>query len=252
VQPSVSPGRFAQQLSKVKNLKFDAWAHHPYPTQPGLPPTQQGRFPNVTLAQLPQFEKSLDLWFKRKNIPIWVTEYAYQTRPPGTLGVTVAKQATYLTQGLVKLEKDPHVKMIIWFTFRDGATNPWKSGVLTSTGRAKPALSTFTKNATAIANRNNTIAISSRLAVQSIRLPAQPLAYFSGVGAQLGLTWRIFALNGVSQTADQSIVPIARDGWVTRPVTFRPVAGGRYTLMVSGTDVHGHALTAKRTLVAVN
>ncbi len=107
VQPSESPGGFAQQLSKFKGLKFDAWAHHPYPTQPGLPPTQQGTWPNVTLAQLPRFELSLDKWFKRKNIPIWATEYGYQSKPPGTLGVSLAKQALYLRAGSHEARERP-------------------------------------------------------------------------------------------------------------------------------------------------
>jgi Cellulase (glycosyl hydrolase family 5) len=252
VQPSESPGGFAQQLSKFKGLKFDAWAHHPYPTQPGLPPTQQGTWPNVTLAQLPRFELSLDKWFKRKKIPIWVTEYAYQTRPPGSLGVTPAKQALYLRQGLIKLESDARVKMIIWFTFRDSAANPWKSGLLTQSGAAKPGLAAFTKNAATVTARNNTLAISSKLAIQPVRLSALPIAYFSGPGTQLGLTWRVFTIDGVSQTANQAIVLIGRDGWVTLPVEFRPHAGGRYVLNISGTDPSGHPLIAKRTLVAVS
>jgi hypothetical protein len=250
-QPSESPGGFAQKLSLVKGLKFDAWAHHPYPTQPGLPPTQQSRWPNVTLAQLPQFETSLDKWFKRKNIPIWVTEYAYQTKPPGTLGVTVAKQAAYLTQALVKLEKDPRVQMIIWFTFRDTVTNPWKSGLLTTAGAAKPALAAFTKNAATVTTRNNTLPVSSLLTVQQIRLPALQLAYFSGTGAGLGLTYRV--LEGtLERTVNQALVPIGRDGWVTLPVQFQPELNHRYTLDVSGTDPHGHPLILKRTLVATH
>jgi Cellulase (glycosyl hydrolase family 5) len=251
VQPSESPGRFAQALSKVKGLKFDAWAHHPYPTAPGLPPTQQARFPNVTLAQLPLFEKSLDTWFKRKNIPIWVTEYAYQSKPPGTLGVTLAKQALYLTQGLTTLERDPRVKLVIWFTFGDTLENPWKSGVVGESGAGKPSLTAFTKNAAAVTTRNNTVAVSSKRSVQAIRLSALPIAYYEGPGAQVGLDWRLFSTRGISLTANQRLVTVGRDGWVTLPVTFRPKKGGRYVLKVSGSDRDGHPLVAKLTLVAV-
>ncbi len=62
----------------------------------------------------------------------------------------------------------------------------------------------------------------------------------------------MYSTNGVSQTANQEIVLIGRDGWVTLPVAFRPHAGGRYILNVSGTDPHGHPLIAKKTLVAVS
>ena len=50
VSGSVAPGTFAKLLGKVSGLKFDAWAHHPYPTSPNLPPLQKVRYPNVTLV----------------------------------------------------------------------------------------------------------------------------------------------------------------------------------------------------------
>ena len=51
------PARSRKLLAKVKGLKFDAWAHHPYPTSPNLPPMQKVRYPNVTLSTLPKFEE---------------------------------------------------------------------------------------------------------------------------------------------------------------------------------------------------
>src|SRR5918994_3553043 len=79
-QDTHSPGRFAQLLSELKpRVKFDAWAHHPYPTSPSLKPTQKVRWPNVSLASLPTFEASLDKWFKRRNVPVWITEYGHET-----------------------------------------------------------------------------------------------------------------------------------------------------------------------------
>ncbi|HWG56970.1 MAG TPA: cellulase family glycosylhydrolase, partial [Gaiellaceae bacterium] len=44
-----SPGRFAQLVAAANpRLRFDAWAHHPYPTPQNLKPTQKVRWPNVT------------------------------------------------------------------------------------------------------------------------------------------------------------------------------------------------------------
>ena len=45
------------------------------------------------LTSLPQFETSLDKWFGRKNIPIWITEYGNETKPGEPKGVTEAQQA---------------------------------------------------------------------------------------------------------------------------------------------------------------
>ena len=46
-----------------------------------MKPTQKVRWPNVTLASLPRFEKSLDIWFQRKDVRIWITEYGHEVKP---------------------------------------------------------------------------------------------------------------------------------------------------------------------------
>jgi Cellulase (glycosyl hydrolase family 5) len=139
---SIAPATFARLLSQQKGVKFDAWAHHPYPTAPNLPPTQKVRYPNVTLSTFPQFERDLTKWYHRA-VPIWITEYGHESKPPGTVGVSYAKQAAWTKQALTIVKKDKRVQMFIWFTFRDSPTNPWHSGLLTSGGAAKPAYATF-------------------------------------------------------------------------------------------------------------
>ena len=91
---AVRPGTFAQLVAKAnKKLKFDAWAQHPYPVPVNQKPTQKVQWPNVALTSLPQFETSLDTWFGRKNIPVWITEYGNETKPGEPKGVTEAQQA---------------------------------------------------------------------------------------------------------------------------------------------------------------
>src|SRR5581483_6353226 len=118
-QETESPGRFAELLSQQRPvLRFDAWSHHPYPTSPSAPPTQRVRWPNVTLSQLPKFESSLEKWFHRV-VPIWITEYGYETKPGEPKGVTTAKQAAYARTALNIAANDPRVTMFIWFIVRD-------------------------------------------------------------------------------------------------------------------------------------
>ena len=48
---SVRPGTFAEGVAKAnKHLKFDAWAHHPYPVPVNQKPTQKVLWPNVSLS----------------------------------------------------------------------------------------------------------------------------------------------------------------------------------------------------------
>jgi hypothetical protein len=142
VSDSIAPATFARLLAQQKGLKFDAWAHHPYPTAPNLPPLQKVRYPNVTLSTFPQFERDLTKWFHRA-VPIWITEYGHESKPPGTQGVSYSQQATWTKQALTIAKKDPRIQMFIWFTFRDSPTNPWHSGLETSAGKAKPAYAAF-------------------------------------------------------------------------------------------------------------
>src|SRR3954452_14468919 len=55
ISASIAPGTFARLLAQQKGLRFDAWAHHPYPTWPNLPQTQKVRYPNVTFSTMPKF-----------------------------------------------------------------------------------------------------------------------------------------------------------------------------------------------------
>jgi hypothetical protein len=245
-----SPGRFAQLLARQRpRLHFDAWAHHPYPTAPSLPPTQVARWPNVTLSQLPRFEAALRTWFHRSDVPMWITEYAYQTSPPSTLGVSYARQAQYLKQGLAMASSHPWVRMLIWFTFRDTTGNAWESGLLSETGARKPAFAAFGAVADEAAARNRLTRASSAARVQRVRVPALRLAYYSGVGSRVGVTYRVYSGRRLV-TVNQALVPIERDGSVIVPVRFRPTRGARYTLRLSGADEHGHVLEATRALVA--
>ena len=92
LRPNHTPGTFAELVAKANpRLRFDAWSHHPYPFNPNSPPTQRVRWPNVSLALLPRFDAELKSWFKRKSVPIWITEYGHQTRPEDALGDPVRK-----------------------------------------------------------------------------------------------------------------------------------------------------------------
>ena len=88
------------------------------------------RWPNVTLTQLPKFETMLGKWFKRPDIPIWITEYGYQTKPAQPKGVTLAQQRAYLREAINIAANDPRVQMFIWFILRDDPTSAWQSGLV--------------------------------------------------------------------------------------------------------------------------
>ena len=109
----------------------------------------------MTLSSFARFEKSLDTWFKRKNVRIWITEYGHEVKQDGEpKGISRAQQAAYAAQALALAKKDARTDMFIWFVFRDHATSEWQSGLRTMSGAAKPSLSRFSAAAKAVDARN--------------------------------------------------------------------------------------------------
>ena len=101
----------------------------------------------MTLSSFARFEKSLDTWFKRKNVRIWITEYGHEVKQDGEpKGISRAQQAAYAAQALALAKKDTRTDMFIWFVFRDHATSLWQSGLRTTSGAAKPSLSRFSRS----------------------------------------------------------------------------------------------------------
>jgi Glycosyl hydrolase catalytic core len=243
---SVAPGTFARLLAQQKGLRFDAYAEHPYATRPNLPPTQRVNWPNVTLAMLPRFEQSLDLWFHRR-VPVWITEYAYQTRPASPFGVTPAQQAEYLSRALRTLRADPNVQMFIWFVFRDSATAAWKSGLFTQSGTSKPAYSTFTALAASIDGETQTVRAG---VAPLLALPAPRLAYISPAGEPIGVTYRVYD-RGNLVAVGQPQAPLGIDGTVRFVADFKPLPGNTYTVSVDANDIHGDNVIRTFTLIAL-
>jgi hypothetical protein len=247
VQETMSPGRFAELLSKVRPaIRFDAWAHHPYPTTPRMKPTQKVRFPNVSLASLPTFEKALDRWFKRRNIPVWITEYGHETKPQDPRGVSYTTQAAYAVQALGIARRDPHVQMFIWFILKDAPTTPWDSGLRTQSGVKKPAFSRFAAIARAVDARNAIVPVRGLSPV--VRASALPISYYSPPGAVVGVTFQIFSGPFQIWEGFPSAV-LARDGTVTFRAGFTPYRGGTFTMRVKIEDLNGNVVRRTLTLV---
>jgi hypothetical protein len=242
---TVSPGTFAKLLSQQKGLRFDAWAHHPYPTAPSAKPLERVRYPNVTLSTLPKFEADLKRWFHRA-VPIWITEYGHETKPGEPHGVTTATQAKYAKQALDVARNDPNVQMFIWFTFRDSSGNPWQSGLLQPSGAAKPAYGVFGALARSTDGIVTTIRAGSAPTV-TVYFPY--LAYYNGAGTICGMTYTVrdgtrFIANG------QPAVPLQASQSLRIPLAFKPVKGHTYTVTIAANDPHGHNETEVVSLVA--
>ncbi len=252
-QETESPGKFAELLSQQKPaLRFDAWSHHPYPVSINGKPLAQVRWPNVTLAQLPRFEKSLSLWFHRKDLPLWITEYGHQTSPEIPKGVSYAQQAAYLKQAINYAAKDPRVEMFIWFILRDDPTSAWQSGLVQRDGTKKPSFPAFQLVAKPLDGRSPLIDVKPGTSNPEVKFAALELWSRSGVGANVGLTLAIYDNGRLVKTA-QRLSQIGFDGWVTfdAPLKGPTVKNHTYQITIAAIDTNGNRIDRSVTLRVV-
>jgi hypothetical protein len=244
---TVAPATFMKGVAKAnKKLKFDAWAHHPYPFPVSLPPTQKVRYPNVMLSTMPQFEKDLDKAFGRKNIPVWITEYGDETKPGEPHGVTEAQQAKYLPQAISMAKKDARVPMFVWFVFRDSTGNPWQSGIYRRTGAAKPAQPKWASAAKPLDMVNGKYSFKGGTKNPLLTVYLREFCAINPIGAQVGANVQTFLAGKIVQTAQPS-TPLAIDCTIPVRLTGLTVAKGKtYTVQIDANTSVGSA--AHRTI----
>jgi hypothetical protein len=252
LRPDHSPGRFAELVAKANpRLKFDAWSHHPYPFNPNSRPTQVVKWPNVSLASLPRFNTELKRMFKRKSVPIWVTEYGHQTNPPDSFGVSYATQATYVRQSIALARKLPFVEMFIWFVYQDDPGQPWDSGLYTRSGSAKGSSPrAFSSTAKPLDARNAVYTFRAGTLTPLVNLYTRRYCVGDTAGTPIGMTWRIFQ-NGRLIRVGQQSSPLRVDCTINARLQF-PRGGIRKGVTYSATfelnDINGTFLSRRLTI----
>ncbi|WP_354698452.1 hypothetical protein DSM112329_04132 [Paraconexibacter sp. AEG42_29] len=113
------------------------YAHHPY--ELSASPYKRPTDPDyVTIANLPKLTLALRNTFKvygRPNgLPLYLTEFGWNTNPPNPLGVSLSQQAAYLNQSQYIAQNNPSVRVITQFLLRDDAPRPGRNGVTVGYG----------------------------------------------------------------------------------------------------------------------
>jgi hypothetical protein len=145
--------------SSLKPLTADGFAYHPHATKLA-PDGVQVHPDNASIGDLARLKRTLDGAQRAGGLRkagggkfgLYFTEWGYQTTPPDKRrGVSLAKQSRYLQQGTYIAYRDPRVKLLTQYEWRDepvrrSATDPyagWQSGLRFRDDRAKPSLRTF-------------------------------------------------------------------------------------------------------------
>ena len=150
--------RFAEDHPGL--FQASAFAHHPYALEVA-PAARDPIRDNITLAVLPRLTKTLDRIFRRhgvrRRLPVWITEYGYQTDPPDPLiGVSWPRQAAYINEAEYMAFRYRRVRAMTQFLLvDDGPNRDWpesdprywgstfQTGLVALDGRRKDAYDAF-------------------------------------------------------------------------------------------------------------
>ncbi len=159
VDRKLRPERKSRYCKKgFKPATADGFAYHPHGTV--FSPTKS--FPNRDEASLADFRsrllrtldgiqrrgRFLNAGSRTKKFGVYFTEYGYQTNPPDPFGgVTRSQQRDWVQQGTYLAWRQPRVKMLIQYLWRDDplgkSYSGWQSGLYSFDGRRKPLRAAF-------------------------------------------------------------------------------------------------------------
>ena len=125
------------------------FAHHPYELLRGPSARAQQR-DYVTLSSLNRLTRALDGAMRRhgsrRRLPLWLTEYGYETNPPDRFKPTYSQQARYINQAEYMAWRTPRVRSFGQFLLRDAGAPislTFQSGLISRGGRRKPAYAAY-------------------------------------------------------------------------------------------------------------
>lgn len=118
---------------------IQGWAHNPYPGLNTAPSRGTIRSPSVGMSNLRDLFVQLDRHPVTRRLPVWATEFGYQTNPPDrVLGINVFRQGRFMAESYDWLDSMRRVPVAIWYGFRDpDQPGDWQSGTWYNNGRAK-------------------------------------------------------------------------------------------------------------------
>ncbi|MTD43309.1 hypothetical protein GKE82_03040 [Conexibacter sp. W3-3-2] len=124
-------------------------SHHPYTRGGSQPPTAKGLPTEITMSSASRLKAILTAAGRqqrlRSGLPIWYTEYGFQTNPPDELfGVSLEEQARFINQSDFLAYQDRAVRSVAQYELRDEANlASFQTGLRFNDGRPKPAFAAY-------------------------------------------------------------------------------------------------------------
>lgn len=131
---------------------YTGYAHHPYELifSPATRPLDRDFLTIANLGELSSLLRRIFLRYGKPipggsaNVPLYLTEFGYQTNPPDPRGVSPRRQQAYLDQSEYLTWRRSNVRTLSQFLLVDDTdVQGFQSGLKDSGGTAKPALDTY-------------------------------------------------------------------------------------------------------------
>ena len=145
-------GRAAKKRGcrKIGRFPTSGIAYHPY-TPPAGPHVAEGR-DDAAIGQLSRLRSTIDALARRgklpRHLPIWITEFGYQTKPPDPLqGAPLKRAAAFMDESEWIAFRNPRVASYSQYTLLDDPPRPgsgplrwssWQAGLHFRNGKKKP------------------------------------------------------------------------------------------------------------------
>jgi len=143
----------ARGCGRVGRIPTSGLAYHPY-TLRGGPSIDDGPG-DAAIGQLSRVTETLDALGRRgklpRRLPLWITEFGYQTRPPDPIfGVALKRAAAFMDASEWLAFRDKRIASYSQYTLWDDPPHTggrpfqrwstWQSGLRFGNGRAKPGV----------------------------------------------------------------------------------------------------------------
>jgi hypothetical protein len=146
-------GRAARRrhCGRVGRIPTSGLAYHPYTLPVG--PRTRDLVDDAAIGQLSRVTHVLDALARRgklpRRLPLWITEFGYQTRPPDVVfGIPLKRAASFMDIGEWMAFRNPRVSSYSQYTLFDALPlssglpfqrwSTWQSGLRFADGRRKP------------------------------------------------------------------------------------------------------------------
>jgi len=135
---------------KVGRFPVSGIAYHPY-TPPAGPHSREGH-DDAAIGQLGRLRATIDALARRgklpRRLPIWITEFGYQTKPPDPLqGAPLKRAASFMDESEWIAFHNRRVASYSQYTLYDDPPRPgagvlrwssWQAGIYFASGKRKP------------------------------------------------------------------------------------------------------------------